>query len=143
MVFSCVIPKTSPKMSCSNRPPTLTYGSSRATSCLLPCCNELPEHFSCSHDLFLYLCFLLQNSLYCLCSNVGLQLLCILLHYLLYYGLCSCKFLCYPERFLLQRLNILCEPIVLLLFGLCLSTTSYYQRLQPYFFLVAECSSSL
>jgi hypothetical protein len=103
--LSCVFflhdSQTGPKMSYSKRPQTLTYGSSQATSILIPCRNELLDYFSCSHDLFLYFCFMSQNSFFYLCSNVGLHLLYTLSHFLLQCAFHSCKFLYYPKCFLL------------------------------------------
>lgn len=94
-------PKLVPK-SCPNRAPTLTCGSSRVVHH-----NELLKSFLRGCNLLSCMCFLLQNPLCCLHDNMGLQFLCIVLHYLFYYALCSRKFFCYPKCFLLQRLKLL------------------------------------
>jgi len=94
-------------MSFSNKPPKITFGLSQATSCFLPGLHELLKCLLCSCDIFSCLCFLLHNSLSCLCSNLGLQLFFTFLYYLLDHPLSSCYFCCHLVGLFIQCFDLL------------------------------------
>jgi hypothetical protein len=105
--------KNLPKISHSNMPPTLTCGSSRATSMFLPSVHEPLECFPYSCDIFSCLGFLLHNSLVRLYSNMVLQIFCTLLYYLLDHPLHNCYFSCLLIGFFLQCFNMLHVSLLL------------------------------